>query len=72
MHIQELKDALKNAVDNRIKLEARALRGTVSNGMFRFNSKTYPFKLAVDCNINNGRRVWAQLTPNGTAVIIGA
>ena len=69
MSIQSLSTAVKNAVDTRIKREARALRGTVKDGRFQCGNKSYPFKQAVDCNV---RRVWAQLSPNGDAVIVGA
>lgn len=72
MGVQSLASTLKNAVDTRIKREARALRGTIENGMFQCGNKSYPFKQAVDCNVSNGRRVWAQLSSNGTAVIVGA
>lgn len=72
MGVKSLANAIRNAVDRRIKREARALRGTVSNGTFYCGNKSYPFKQAVDCNISNGRRVWAQLSPNGQAVIVGA
>ena len=72
MSIQSLSTAVKNAVDTRIKREARALRGTVKDGRFQCGNKSYPFKQAVDCNVSSGRRVWAQLSPNGDAVIVGA
>ena len=70
--VRGLSEALKSAVDRRIAKEARALRGTIKNGMFQSGSKAYPFKQAVDCNTSAGNKVWAQLTPNNLAVIVGA
>ena len=70
MSIKDLSAAIKNAVDNRIKHEAMAKRGTIQNGKFHCGAKSYPYKLAVDCNLNG--KVWAQLTPDGTAVVVGA
>ena len=72
MSVTSLTSAIKNAVDKRINNEARAKRGTIKGGMFQVGSKSYPFKQAVDCNTAEGNRVWAQLTPNGIAVIVGA
>ena len=68
--IQGLVSAIRNAVDKRIKQEARALRGTIKNGMFQCGAKTFPFVQAVDCNTSG--KVWAQLSSNDTAVIVGA
>ena len=68
--IADLKSAVKAAVDKRIAEESRAKRGTIKDGMFHCGAKTYPFKQAIDCN--TGNKVWAQLSTNGTAVIVGA
>ena len=70
MSIQDLKAALKKAVDTRIFDEAKAKRGVIKNGRFHFGAKSYPFKQAVDCSLSG--KVWAQLTKNNTAIIIGA
>lgn len=70
MSVKELKTAIKNAVDKRINEEARALHGTIKNGMFHCGSKAFPFKQVVDCNLNS--KVWAQLDKNRKAIIIGA
>lgn len=67
--VQRLAEAIKTVIDRRIAREARALRGTIHNGMFQSGAKAYPFKQAVDCNLSN--RVWAQLTSNNAAVIVG-
>ena len=72
MGVQSLANAIGQAVNERIKREARALRGTIKNGMFQCGNKSYPFKQAVDCNTSNGRRVWAQLSTDGSAVVVGA
>lgn len=70
MSIRDLSTSLKQAVDKRINDEARAKRGVIKNGRFHFGAKSYPFKQAVDCSLSG--KVWAQLSPNGTAVIVGA
>ena len=72
MGVQSLAYSIQNAVNERSKREARALRGTIRDGMFHCGNKSYPLKQAVDCNTSNGRRVWAQLSPNGDAVVVGA
>lgn len=72
MSVQRLTQAIKSAVDNRIQRETRALRGKIFGGLFQSGSKSFPYRQAVDCNTKNGSRVWAQLAPNGTAVIVGA
>lgn len=72
MGVRDLATAIKSAIDRRVEREARALRGTIKDGMFQCGSKAYPFKQAVDCNTSDGSLVWAQLSPNGDAVIVGA
>ena len=70
--VKGLASAIREAVDKRVSEEARAKRGQIKNGMFQSGAKSYPFQQAVDCNTDEGEQVWAQLTPNGTAVIVGA
>lgn len=72
MGIQRLADSLKAAVDKRVSNEARAIRGTIKNGMFVSGAKSFPFKQAVDCSVFEGSRVWAQRSNNGKAIIVGA
>lgn len=72
MSIQSLANSIKNVVDKRIDNEARALHGTIKTGMFISGSQSLPFKAAVDCNTSDGRRVWAQRSKDGKAVIVGA
>ena len=69
--INGLREAVKTAVDNRISNESRALRGVIRNGKFLSGSKSFPFVQAVDCDTSNGSKVWAQLSKNGSAVIVG-
>lgn len=69
--VKGLATAIKIAVQIRIDEEAKAKRGTIQNGNFINGSKSYPYIPAVDCNTNNGSKVWAQLSRNGTAVIVG-
>ncbi|MBR6712130.1 MAG: hypothetical protein IKI76_03955 [Selenomonadaceae bacterium] len=72
MGVRELASAIKRVVDERIKREARAMRGTIQNGVFQSGSKSYPYKQAVECNTSSGSRVWALPSQNGDAVIVGA
>ena len=69
--IKGLADAIKTAVQNRVNEEAEAKRGTIKDGKFVSGSKSYPFVQAVDCDVSNGSKVWAQLSKSGTAVVIG-
>ena len=68
--IQGLASAVKDAVDKKVKQEARALRGTIKDGMFQCGAKTFPYVQAVDCNMSG--KVYAQLSSTGTAIIVGA
>ena len=72
MGVQNLKEAIKNAVQNRIDEESKAKRGVIRGGNFVSGSKAYPFTQAVDCDVGENSRVWAQISKNGTAVIVGA
>lgn len=71
MSVDSLARAVKSAVEARIKKEARARRGTIQNGQFVCGADCYPFTSAVDVDTGNGKKVWAQLSPNGTAVVVG-
>ena len=70
MSIQNLANAIKAAVDKRVREEARARRGYISGGRFITGSKSYPAKQAVECNTT--KSVWAQLSTSGDAVIVGS
>lgn len=72
MSVNSLGNSIKSAVDKRVNDEARAKRGTIRNGRFVSGSKSYPFTPAVDCNTGEGKKVWAQLSTSGKAVVIGA
>ena len=72
MGVRELATAIRNAVDRRIRQEARAMRGTIQDGMFQSGAKAYPYNQAVDCDTSEGSRVWAMPATNGDAVIVGA
>lgn len=72
MSVQRLATAIKSAVDTRINNEARAMRGTIKNGMFVCGAKSFPYRQAVDCSVFDGSRVWAQRSNNGKAIIVGA
>lgn len=72
MGVRELAAAVKSAVRWRIDNEARAKRGVIQNGRFISGSKSYPMIQAVDVDTSNGKRVWAQLSKNGNAVVVGS
>lgn len=71
MGIRELATATKEAVDRRIKTEARAQHGTICDNRLQIGAKSYPYTQTVDVRAHNGDKVWAQLTPSGKAVIVG-
>lgn len=72
MSVQSLADAIKNAIQARITKEARAKRGVIQNGQFVSGADSYPFVSAVDVDTSNGKKVWAQLSQSGKAVIVGS
>ena len=72
MSVKSLAATVARIVQQRINNEAWAKRGTVQNGRFFSGSKSYPMVQAVDVDTGDGRRVWAQLSKNGTAVVVGA
>lgn len=71
MSVANLSKAIKSTVEKRIEKEGRVQRGIVNNGRVQIGSKSYPMKQAVDCNASNGRKVWAQLSKSGDAVVVG-
>ena len=72
MGVRELAMAIRVAVQQRIDEESRAKRGVIQGGRFISGSKSYPMLQAVDVDTSNGKRVWAQLSKNGSAVVVGA
>lgn len=71
MSVQRLANTIKNIIDTRIQQESRALHGKIVDGRFLCGNKSYPYESAVDVNTLNGKTVWAQLSQNNSAVIIG-
>lgn len=71
MGVRELAIAIKVAVDNRIREEAEAMRGTIQDGKFQSGAKSYPYVAAVDCNTSEGNRVYAQKAQDGKVIIVG-
>lgn len=72
MGVSDLAAVIKSAVDERIAKEARARRGKINNGRFETGADSYPCISAVDVGTSDGSKVWAQLSPNGSAVVVGA
>ena len=71
MGVSDLAAVIKSAVDEKVAKEARARRGRINNGRFESGANSYPCVSAVDVDTSDGRKVWAQLSPNGTAVVVG-
>lgn len=69
--LEDLTAVIKTAIDERVAKEARARRGRIINGRFETGANSYPCVPAVDVDTSEGRRVWAQLSPNGSAVVVG-
>ena len=72
MGIQNLSKTIKQLVQEKVESESRVKRGKIQGGQFVSGNKSYPVKQAVDVDISNGARVWAQLDNNGNAVIVGS
>lgn len=72
MSVKSLAAAVARAVQRRIEQEARAMRGTIQDGRFVSGAKSYPMVQAVDVDTGENKRVWAQLSKNGSAVVVGA
>lgn len=71
MSLSDLEKSIKAAVDKRVTTEARAMRGVIKNGRFCCGGKSYTYTKAVDCDSSEGNKVWAQLSQNNSAVIVG-
>lgn len=67
--IDGLEQVLQDAVQQRVNEEARARRGRIQGGKFISGARSSPYIAAVDANLNG--KVWAQMSPNGNAIIIG-
>ena len=52
--------------------EFKAQHGRIQNGRVHIGERSYPFRVAVDCNTSDGSLVWVQISKGGTAVIVGA
>lgn len=72
MSVRSLAEAVRIAVEKRVAEESRAKRGVIKGGKFLTGSKAYDFVQAVDCDVSEGKKVWAQVSENGKAVIVGA
>ena len=72
MSVRSLANAIKSAMDERVKNEARAMYGTIKDGRFVNGSKSFNYVEAVDCDTSDGSKVWAQRSQNGSAVIVGS
>lgn len=72
MGVKSLAAAVARAVQKRINEETRAMRGTIQGNRFISGAKSYPFTQAVDCDAGDGKKVWAQLSQSGKAVVVGA
>ena len=66
-------DGLATAVEKAVKKRqtGNARRGVIHGSLVHIGSRAYPFSAAVDCQTEDGRYVWVQLTKNGQAVIVG-
>ena len=64
--------AIRAGLRNGQSQESRAQRGIIRNGRVHIGERSYPFRVAVDCNTSDGSLVWVQISKGGTAVIVGA
>ena len=73
MHgIMGLAAAIRAGIKNSKVVESQAQRGIIRNGRIHIGERSYPFRVAVDCNTSDGSFVWVQISKGGTAVIVGA
>ena len=72
MSVKNMANEIKNAMNNRIEKESRAMHGTMKDGKFYSGNNSYSVKQAAECNTNNGHKVWAVRSKNNKAVIVGA
>ena len=64
--------AIRAGLRNGQSQESRAQRGIIRNGRVHIGERSYPFRVAVDCNTGDGSFVWVQTSKGGIAVIVGA
>ena len=64
--------AIRVGIKNSKVVESQAQRGRIQNGRVHIGERSYPFRVAVDCNTSGGSLVWVQISRGGTAVIVGA
>ena len=64
--------AIRVGIKNSKVVESQAQRGRIQNGRVHIGERSYPFRVAVDCNTGDGTIVWVQISKGGTAVIVGA
>ena len=64
--------AIRAGLQARNAQESHAQRGRIQNGRVHIGERSYPFRVAVDCNTSDGSLVWVQISKGGTAVIVGA
>jgi len=70
--VMGLAAAIRAGLQNGQSQESRAQRGRIQNGRVHIGERSYPFRVAVDCNTSDGSLVWVQISRGGTAVIVGA
>ena len=70
MSLNSLQSEMKIAMNQRIETESRAKRGFIQNGKFISGNEQYKAVQAVECNIDG--KVYAVITSNKKAVIVGA
>ena len=64
--------AIRAGIKNSKVVESQAQRGRIQNGRIHIGERSYPFRVAVDCNTSDGSLVWVQISRGGTAVIVGS
>ena len=64
--------AIRAGIKNSQGGESQAQRGRIQNGRVHIGERSYPFRVAVDCNTSDGSLVWVQISRGVTAVIVGA
>lgn len=71
MSVQKLADVIATAVAEARSTRGMAEIGVVNGSNIVTNRGIFPYDLAVDIALYDGKQVWVQMSEEGIAVIVG-
>ena len=71
MSIQKLADIIAGAVAEARSTRGMAEKGIVNGSDIVTNRGVFPYDLAVDIDLYEGKQVWVQMSEDNVAVIVG-